>query len=73
MMVKLFKNNKSFIIKSFFFVTLIAILKIPLNELSDLLFLLLGIFFITSFNLKNNLNFKNSYFYFIILIILFHF
>tara|TARA_B100000579_G_scaffold303242_1_gene253103 strand:- start:169 stop:2145 length:1977 start_codon:yes stop_codon:yes gene_type:complete len=70
MMVKLFKNNDSFIIKSFFFITLIAILKIPLNELSDLLFLLLGIFFITSFNLKNNANFKNSYFYLIILIIL---
>ena len=51
MIVKLFKNNDSFIIKSFFFITLIAILKIPLNELSDLLFLLLGIFFITSFNL----------------------
>ena len=37
MIVKLFKNNDSFIIKSFFFITLIAILKIPLNELSDLL------------------------------------
>ena len=37
MMLKLFKNYNSFIIKSFFFIILIAILKIPLNELSDLL------------------------------------
>ena len=62
MMVKLFKNNNSLIIKSFFFIILIAILKIPLNELSDLLFLLLGIFIIISFNLKKNDNFKSSYF-----------
>jgi len=69
-MEKLLKNNNNLIIKSFFFILLIVILKLPLNELSDLFFVLLGLFTINSFNLKNNVKFKNSYFYFILIVIL---